>query len=105
LFTEDRNGHYHRGTEATEGSSAIDDSSNSAPEEFYIEVDEKSQTKSGEFEVGQQLSSVYANKTLHCLYFYDEAAGDEQIQPDSRAQRDTFVFNGYFHLALRSQPS
>src|SRR6266536_4313273 len=69
----------------------VDDSLKTETEDFYVEVDEKTNLPATEFEVCQDLRFMDRQKLLDRLEFNQNLAGDEDIDAVTAIEKHAFI--------------
>jgi hypothetical protein len=96
---------HHRGTEGRRVSSSISDTSHTALEELYVEVEEETGAKTGKLKVGQDLRPMDLVEMFHGFYFDHYPPSDSHVQPNTCFELKPLVINRHQYLSLDHQPS
>ncbi len=78
----------------------IDDTLDPVPQQLDVEVDEESESKIGESEMGQELLRVHRSDALHRFQLDAELGFNDQVGAESLIEDDIAIANRYRHLAL-----
>ena len=68
-----------------------------------VDVNDQSQLKAAEFQIGENLCEVQRLQSLHCFEFHDNAVFDNEVDSVRRVQLDSLISDGQPHLMPERQ--
>lgn len=69
-----------------------------------MEIDQESESPSAQFQVCQELCSMHREQGIYRLHFYDDAIGNDKVEPVAALQSEPLIGNGQRLLTLEGDP-